>query len=926
MDSAPSTHSDQRSSGHTWRFAGCEFDESRWELRVRGMAANLEAKPLELLRELLLHAGEVVTKDELLEAVWPGVLVVDGSLTNAVSKLRKALGDDGQMVVTVPRVGYRLDVPVHCDTPRPPTWADLNLKEGDTVPRREPWRLIRRPDLSASSEVWVAQHPKTHENRVFKFAPDTVRLKGLKREVTLARLLRQADGPHPEFVRVLEWNFESPPYFVETEYCGTNLAQWVEDQGGLCNVPLELRLRLLAEVASAIAYAHSLGVLHKDLKPSNILVTRVPGGQWHIKIADFGSASLLDPSRLDALGITNLGFTQTSNMDSMAGTLVYMAPEVFAGQSPTPSADVYALGVLLYQLIAGDFRKPLAPGWEAEVIDAVLRADIAEAAAGNPKRRIRSAAEFRRRLETLDRRRREWVQSEAAEEKSRAAERRQAEVRVRRPWIILAALALLAALAVSLVLYRRIAFSSPRGRTVAVLPFQNVGSDHSLDFLSFALPDEIANTLSYSRALSIRPFVATNHYIGPQLDIRKAAQEMGANTVVTGHYLLAGEQLRISVEAVDIESNRLLWTDSINIPAQSMIGMQEQIAACARGGIAPALGSPASLSDEPARPHNEESYGLYLRSTAVANDPIPNKHAIAMLQRAVDLDPKYSPAWRALAQRYYYESRYSGGGEAMMQRSDAAAERALVLDPNFILARARLAQSRAERGDLAKAYRDAEDLVHQRPDSPDAHFTMSYVLRYAGLLQESAKECEIALLRDPKNPGWRSCMAPYLFRGDYKRAMQFVQLDSGSEWAKTHAIDILVREGKVKEAEQIGPSHIVQWGESYRMLLACAQQRSPNEIVTLAKAVHPVEDPEVNYFFAAHLAYCGQSKAALDMLNRAVKANYCSYPAIDFDPFFASLRAEPEFRQIRSAAISCQKNFLAKRDAQVDSAVAPPPG
>src|SRR5215210_1343003 len=106
MDSAQST-GQERVSGHVWRFADCELDELRRELRVQGRAVEIEAKPWEVLHQLLLHAGEVVTKDELLEAVWPGLTVVDGSLATAVSKLRKALGDDG-VVVTLPRVGYRL--------------------------------------------------------------------------------------------------------------------------------------------------------------------------------------------------------------------------------------------------------------------------------------------------------------------------------------------------------------------------------------------------------------------------------------------------------------------------------------------------------------------------------------------------------------------------------------------------------------------------------------------------------------------------------------------------------------------------------------------------------------------------------------------------------------------------------------------------
>jgi len=248
-----------------------------------------------------------------------------------------------------------------------------------------------------------------------------------------------------------------------------------------------------------------------------------------------------------------------------------------------------------------------------------------------------------------------------------------------------------------------------------------------------------------------------------------------------------------------------------------------------------------------------------------------------------------------------------------MKRSDAAAERALALDPNFIAAGAQLSRNRVERGELTKAYHEAEDLVRRRPDNAEAHFTLSYVLRYAGLLQESANQCDTALSLDPANFRWRSCADVFLQRGDYQRAMNYLRLDLGSEYYKARSIDALVRTGKEKEALQIGPPDIANWRARYALLLACAGHRPLPEIATLASSVQPEEDPEDNYFLAAHLAYCGQTETALKMLGRAIGGNYCSYPAIDSDPLFASIRRKPEFGEVRSAAISCQKKFLAER-------------
>ncbi len=221
-------------SGRVWRFSDYEFDELARELRVKGRPVELESKPLDLLLQLLLHAGEVVTKEELLDSVWPNVMVVDGSLATAVSKLRKAMGDENHpAIVTVPRVGYRLAVPVYCKALAATEGPELGFKAGDVVPGRDQWRLARPMDVSGSSEVWLAENPKTHEQRVFKFAADGARLKGLKREITVSRFLRESLGDRPEFVRILEWNFETSPFFLESEYAGANLAEWAEAQGGL---------------------------------------------------------------------------------------------------------------------------------------------------------------------------------------------------------------------------------------------------------------------------------------------------------------------------------------------------------------------------------------------------------------------------------------------------------------------------------------------------------------------------------------------------------------------------------------------------------------------------------------------------------------------------------------------------------------------
>jgi len=475
-------------SGRRWRFGTCEFDEFQRELRVGGEVVEIESKPLDVLFHLLQHQGAVVTREELLEAVWPGVRVVEGSLATAVSKLRRSLGPEEQsIVVTIPRLGYRLGVPVQCEDVKGPAAAP-RFKPGQPVPGRDRWQFVRRLDLSGSGDVWLAEQPKTHETRVFKFAFDGGRLTALKREVTLSRLLRQSLGERPDFVRMLEWNFETAPFYVENEYCGLNLLEWAESQGGLSAVPFETRLRLFIGMASTVAAAHETGVLHSDLKPANILV----GENGTATVADFGSGSIVEPSRLAALEITRAGFSQEDVSDAAAltGTVMYLAPEVLAGHVPTALADVYALGMILYQTIVGDFRKPLSPGWEADIADPLLREDVADAACGDPAKRLGSVSALVERLRTLEARRIQRSELDRARERAHVAELRLAKAMARRPWVIAAVAALTIGLSASLAMYgkanREIAAAAAMNRFLAndLLgrgnPFQSGKSNETL--------------------------------------------------------------------------------------------------------------------------------------------------------------------------------------------------------------------------------------------------------------------------------------------------------------------------------------------------------------------------------------------------------------------------------------------------------------
>ena len=453
---------EQRSEGgvlYRYRFGAAEFDEARFELSVGGLPVELERRPLEVLALLLRHAGEVVTKEELLETVWVGRVTVENVLANAIAKLRKGLGDaNADRIVTQARVGYRLAGPVERVAVGRRLVNRLALAAGEPAPGRAHFILQRQLAGSSGSEVWLARHDKTGEMRVYKFSPDGERLSQLKREATLSRVLREGLGERDDIARVIDWNFETAPFFLECEYGGANLAEWAEEGGRLASLAPESRLDLALQAVEAVAAAHEVGVLHKDLKPSNLLVSPRRDGGWQVKVADFGAGGLLDPSRLHEFGVTPLGLTLDGGAgsdNSSLGTPLYVAPEIIAGEAPTARSDVYSLGVIVCQILAGDIRKPMAAGWEHDIADPLLRDDIAEAASGDPARRTASASALAEKLRTLDARRRERERVEDIERQAAAARRELERLRARRPWMISTLAVLAVGLGASFWLFRQ---------------------------------------------------------------------------------------------------------------------------------------------------------------------------------------------------------------------------------------------------------------------------------------------------------------------------------------------------------------------------------------------------------------------------------------------------------------------------------------
>ncbi|SES12624.1 protein kinase domain-containing protein [Halopseudomonas bauzanensis] len=333
-------------------FGTAEFNEARFELRIDGSPVAIERRPLVLLAKILEHADEVVTKGELLHTVWGGRITVENVLANAMAKLRKALGVNALLLVTIPRVGYRIKGPVK----KMEAQADCDIIP--TQPYVGAGAAIGDP-LFTSARI-APPAPSFHHLDVIPLNPAGFDRAGMILDAGTAMNTTHAGARA----------------FHHTG--GATLEAWA-GQRHLDIMPIEQRLNLFMSLAREVSEQHSRGTVHAFLQPDNLIV------------ADNGRIRITAPEK----SLANPGQPHKTSC-----CCFYRAPETYRNDDVTPRSDIYSLGILLYQLLTSDFSRPLLPDWRQDITNRSLQHIIEAATHSCPSLRPESVEEFIKPLYT----------------------------------------------------------------------------------------------------------------------------------------------------------------------------------------------------------------------------------------------------------------------------------------------------------------------------------------------------------------------------------------------------------------------------------------------------------------------------------------------------------------------------------------------
>jgi eukaryotic-like serine/threonine-protein kinase len=675
---------------------------------------------------------------------------------------------------------------------------------------------------------------------------------------------------HPNVCQLYEIGEDGGELFIAMELLeGQALGERLRRGAMSVSEVLPIGLGILA----ALQALHSRSIVHRDLKPSNVFLT--PHG---VKLLDFGLARPTDPEILASIS-SGVDLTRTG---MVVGTPRYMAPEQVTGEGLDPRSDLFAVGCILFEMLAG---RPAFGGRNAvEILHATLY-EQPPALSGSPA--VAAADRVIRRA--LAKRPADRPASAAA-----MAEDLRAVGGMGGDHTPALARAL---------------------TRLVVLPFRILRSDPETDFLAFSLADAIATSLTRIESLVVRSSATASRFAGETPDLRALAAEADVDRVVMGTLLRAGDQLRAIAQLVEAPGGTLLTSHTVQSSLGDLFRLQDDIAQRVVEALALPLGGGGD-SPTPAAPHNAPAYSLYLRGNEAARtyDQLPQARDLYL--RCLELDPSFAPAWAQLGRCHRVIGKFIDDSVDGAALAEEAFRRALELNPRLSLAHKFFAHLEAETGQPRAAMVRLLGEADRRGNDPELFAGLVHACRYCGLFEESIAAHEEARRLDPNVP--TSVEQTIMMTGDIERLLAIERRPTNNSTDSVIRVIGLGVAGRRDEARralvELRRVSEVPALQSYADSLAAWLERRPAEMfagVAALRALKIMEDPEA--IFQGGWLFCdvGEHERGISELRRAVAKGYTVVPTLAGSRAFEAVRNHSAFQELLAEAEAGRQQAMA---------------
>jgi serine/threonine protein kinase/tetratricopeptide (TPR) repeat protein len=629
------------------------------------------------------------------------------------------------------------------------------------------YRILEKLGEGGMGVVYKAEDTKLHRFVALKFLPPNVKDdEAAQRFANEAHAVSALDHPNICSIYEIDQTPDGQMFIAMPCYEGASLQEMIK-KGPLA---LDEAVGIAGQIAKGLAKAHERGIVHRDVKPGNILVT----GDGLAKVVDFGLAKLANQARLTRVGTT-------------VGTIMYMSPEQAQGGEADERSDIWSLGIVLYEMATG--RPPFEGEHEQAIIYSILNQTpepvgplvpgaskdleriLAKALAKKSSERYQKMSEMATDLELL---------KNGLDMKSKTSAARARSALRPRVLIGLAAIIIVSALAIIL---GRTYFSKPHEKpitSIAVLPLENLSADPEQEYFSDGMTEAIIKDLSQIKALRVISRTSAMRYKNSEKTIPQIAHELGVDAVVEGSVLRAGRDVRITAQLIAVDPERHLWAKDFTRSLENVLSLQSEIAQAIAGEIKIAVTPNERDRIAQTRRVDPEAHEAYLRGEYFVNKAVPADvyKGIPYLQQAIARDSTYSLAYAGLAKAYGY---LMGLGELSPREAfpevKAYAEKALALDST-------LAEGIGLMGDVKFSYdwdvRGGEEYykraIELNPSIADVHLSYGWLLAGQGRFDAGIAELRQARQMDPLSVVMTQQLAyAYAYAGEYDSALTYAQ-------------------------------------------------------------------------------------------------------------------------------------------------------